>query len=205
MLVQWKPLNVITVNVISWHSSHLHYIGVDYYVQQTGYCYHSVNVISFSLAQRDHIKPFHCSWKFVNHKKIFALNWKSNRRVRKKLEICCRKNIFYFSPSINHKCVIYNKINKGEKEIVKRYSRTSLCQEQLWGKILNLNVHKRNFLKQANRRPTVLLNPSTCVRVSFALSPELETQLHRVWTSPPVPPKNSREGIRFDAIHQNRF
>ncbi len=147
----------------------------------------------------------HCSWKFVTHKKYLHEIEKVIVELEKKLKICCRKNIFYFSRSLNHKCVIHNKINKGEKEIVKRYSRTSLCQKQLWGKILNLNVHKRNFLKQANRRPTVLLNPSTCVRVSFALSPELEKQLHRVLTSPPVPPKNSREGIRFDAIHQNRF
>ncbi len=44
MKIQWKPLNVIMVNVISR------------LVQSTGYCYHLVNVISFSQSQIDHIK-----------------------------------------------------------------------------------------------------------------------------------------------------
>ena len=44
------------LSMIRWQRSHLQYITVYYQEQITSYCYHSVNVISFSLAQSDHIK-----------------------------------------------------------------------------------------------------------------------------------------------------
>jgi len=57
ILLQWKPFNVITVNVISCllllELKGTIYI---YYNKITRYCYHSVIVVSFDLSQSDHMK-----------------------------------------------------------------------------------------------------------------------------------------------------
>ena len=57
-LLQWKPLYVITANVISRLLSS-HFKGpIDYRLlyEITVYCFHSLSVISLSTSQSDHIK-----------------------------------------------------------------------------------------------------------------------------------------------------
>ncbi len=59
--IQWKPLNVIRVNVIirlMWSIKWSPFSIFTVYWPESlfSYCYHSVNVISFSLSQTDHIK-----------------------------------------------------------------------------------------------------------------------------------------------------
>ncbi len=63
--IQWKPLNVITDNVIiplMWSNwpifakSQTTLSKVFYTRRRIAYCYHSDNVITFSLSQSDHIK-----------------------------------------------------------------------------------------------------------------------------------------------------
>jgi hypothetical protein len=62
--IQWKPLNVITVNVMFWLmwsiNSNYWKLIAHFYSQliwkPIRLCYHWVNVISFSLSQSDHIK-----------------------------------------------------------------------------------------------------------------------------------------------------
>ncbi len=51
-VVQCKPLNAITVNVMS----HIFHTFLRLQYKATGYCYRSVNVISLSWSQSDHIK-----------------------------------------------------------------------------------------------------------------------------------------------------
>ena len=55
--LQWKPLNVIKVNVIShllWSDCIWYTLPLVYFTK-TSYCYHSVNMICFSRSQSDHI------------------------------------------------------------------------------------------------------------------------------------------------------
>ncbi len=63
--LQWKPLNVITDNVIVWLmwsnwpsfvKSQITLSKVFYRRRKFAYCYHSDNVITFCLSQSDHIK-----------------------------------------------------------------------------------------------------------------------------------------------------
>jgi len=55
LLIQWKPLNVITVNVIS-HLLRSHFIGHFCYAFLNKTTSHLFIVISFPLSQSDHIK-----------------------------------------------------------------------------------------------------------------------------------------------------
>ncbi len=75
--IQWKPLNVIRINVIScllW-SDMVGPILVYYQKKVTAYCYHLVNVVSLAWSHSDHIKRlplykiFNCSEKPLNDPK----------------------------------------------------------------------------------------------------------------------------------------
>ena len=57
-VLQWKPLNIISGYVISrlmWSHFNIPFTK-DYFIKITGYRYHSVSVITFGMAQSDHIK-----------------------------------------------------------------------------------------------------------------------------------------------------
>jgi hypothetical protein len=61
IIIQWKLLNVITDNVIrmtkiSQAKSQITLSMVFYRRRRFAYCYHSYNVITFTLSQSDHIK-----------------------------------------------------------------------------------------------------------------------------------------------------
>jgi hypothetical protein len=57
-IMQWMPLNGITVNGISrlLESDFMVPFAIHYYIKMTSYCYHSINGIRYGLAQSDPIK-----------------------------------------------------------------------------------------------------------------------------------------------------
>jgi hypothetical protein len=102
MLLQRKPLNVITDNVIirlmssNWPSfvkSQITLSKVFYRRRRFAYCYHSDNVITFCLSQNDHIKRLPLYLLFL-----------VNRTSRLRLLPLMVNQSFFFQSEIDRKC-----------------------------------------------------------------------------------------------------